>query len=198
MGKVKRVKVPTVLQMEAVECGAASLAMILAYFGKYIPLEELRAVCGISRDGSKASNILKAARKYGLEAKGYRKEPESLKQMPMPVIVHWNFNHFLVVEGFCKGKVFLNDPASGHRFVTEEEFNQSFTGVVMAFAPTSEFQKDRKKPSLIAALKKRLRGSETVLIYIILIGLALVIPGLAIPVFAKCAIRTDRRLPAQF
>lgn len=185
MNKIKRAKVPTVLQMEGVECGAASLAMILAYFGKYIPLEELRVNCGVSRDGSKASNILKAARKYNLGAKGYRKELESLKEMPMPVIVHWNFNHFLVLEGFHKGKVFLNDPASGRRVVTEEELSQSFTGVTMAFVPTPHFQKDRKKPSLITALKKRLKGSETALIFIILIGLALVIPGLVVPVFSR-------------
>lgn len=185
MKGMKRAKVPTVLQMEAVECGAASLAMILAYFSKYIPLEELRIACGVSRDGSKASNILKAARKYGLEAKGYRKEPESLKEMQMPVVVHWDFYHFLVVEGFHKGKVFLNDPSSGSRVATEEEFSQSFTGIVLAFAPTPQFQKDRKKPSLISALKKRLKGSETALIYIILVGLALVIPGLIIPVFSR-------------
>ncbi len=185
MGKIRRVKVPTVLQMEGVECGAASLAMILAYFGKYIPLEELRVACGVSRDGSKASNMLKAARKYDLEAKAYRKEPESLKEMPWPLIIHWNFNHFVVLEGFHKGKVFLNDPASGRRVVTEDEFNQSFTGITMVFAPAPRFQKDRKKPSLISSLKKRLKGSEKALIYVILVGLALVIPGLAVPVFAR-------------
>lgn len=185
MKKTIKAKVPTVLQMEGVECGAASLAMILAYFGKYIPLEELRIACGISRDGSKASNILKAARKYGFEAKGFRNEPESLKEMPMPVVVHWNFNHFLVVEGFKKGKVFLKDPASGSRVVTDEEFSKSFTGITLAFTPTPEFQKDRKKPSLISSLKRRLKGSETALIYVILVGLALVVPGLAIPVFSR-------------
>lgn len=185
MKKIRRAKVPTVLQMEAVECGAASLAMILAYFGKYIPLEELRATCGVSRDGSKASNIVKAARKYDLDAKGYRKEPESLKGMQMPVIVHWDFSHFLVLEGFHKGKVFLNDPGSGSRVITEEEFSQSYTGIALSFAPTPEFQKDQQKPGLMVAFKKRIKGSETTLIYIIFVGLALVIPGLAIPVFAR-------------
>ncbi len=185
MKNIKIAKVPTVLQMEGVECGAASLAMILSYFGKYITLEELRAACGISRDGSKASNILKAARKYGLEAKGYRREPEALREMQMPLIIHWNFSHFLVLEGFNKGRVFLNDPASGRRTVTEEEFNQSFTGITLVFTPTPEFKRDGKRPNPLSSLRKRLKGSETALIYIILAGLALVLPGLAVPVFAR-------------
>jgi len=181
----QRIKVPTVLQMEAVECGAASLAMILAYWGRYVPLEELRQACGVSRDGSKASNIMKAARKYGLEAKGYRKEPVSVKEMQFPMIIHWNFNHFLVLEGFQNGKVFLNDPVMGPRTVSEEEFDQSFTGVVMAFKPGPDFLKGGEKPSIVTALKKRVKGSETALTYVILVGLALVIPGLLIPVFSK-------------
>lgn len=185
MVKKKIVKVPTVLQMEAVECGAASLAMILAYHGKYITLEELRIACGVSRDGSKASNLLKAARNYGLEAKGYRKEPEALRRMPLPLVIHWNFSHFLVLEGFHKGKVVLNDPAAGRRTVSEEEFNLAFTGIVLSFTPTTEFQKDSRKPNLSLALRKRLKGSEQALIYIILLGLALVIPGLVIPVFSR-------------
>jgi len=171
--------------MEAVECGAASLTMILGYFGKYVPLEQVRIACGVSRDGSKASNILKAARQYGFEAKGYRKEPEDLREMSLPVIIHWNFSHFMVLEGFHKGKVFFNDPASGRRSVTEEEFNQSFTGVTLTFEPTSDFQKDGKKPSLAPALIKRLQGSKTALLYVVLAGLAMVIPGLVLPVFAR-------------
>ncbi|MFZ3171134.1 MAG: NHLP family bacteriocin export ABC transporter peptidase/permease/ATPase subunit [Carboxydocellales bacterium] len=185
MVKLRRVKVPTILQMEAVECGAASLAMVLAYWGKYIPLEELRLACGVSRDGSKASNILKAARKYGLECTGYRKEPDALKGMQLPMIIHWNFNHFLVLEGFAKDKVYLNDPGSGSKVVSAEEFSQSFTGIALAFTPTAQFSKDGKKPSLLAALKKRLQGSKTAVIYILLVGLAMVIPGLVIPVFSR-------------
>ncbi|KJS15679.1 MAG: ABC transporter [Peptococcaceae bacterium BRH_c4b] len=171
--------------MEAVECGAASLAMILAYYGKYVPLEEMRIACGVSRDGSKASNILKAARNYGLEAKGYRKEPESLKNMQLPLIIHWNFNHFVVLEGFDQGYAYLNDPGGGPRSVPEEEFNQSFTGVVMAFEVGPDFERNGGRPTIATALKKRLKGSEMALAYVILVGLALVIPGLVIPVFSK-------------
>ena len=181
----RRVRTTTVLQMEAVECGAASLAMVLAYYGRVVPLTELRQTCGISRDGSKASSIVKAARVYGLTARGFRKEPAELRELTMPIIVFWEFNHFVVVDGFSKGCVHLNDPAVGPRTVTDEEFDRSFTGVVMTFEPGDEFVRSGRFPSLTGALRQRLAGSHSALVYGVLAGMALIIPGLLIPAYGR-------------
>lgn len=179
----KRVRTPTRLQMEATECGAASLAIVLEHFGTFVPLSKLRDECGVSRDGSKASNVLKAARKYKLEAKGYRKEPQELAGLDMPAIVHWNFNHFLVLEGFEGGRAYLNDPAAGPTSVPIDEFNQAFTGVVLSIKPTAEYEPRGKRPSMIAMLRRRLEGSGSPVLFIGLAGLGLLVPGLVVPVF---------------
>jgi len=180
-----RIKTPTVLQMEAVECGAASLAILMSHYGLIKPLEELRVSCGVSRDGSKASNVVKAARTYGFEAKGLMREPDGLREMKFPLIIFWNFNHFVVLEGFHNGKVYINDPASGPRVLTEQEFDQSFTGVVLEIKPGPDFKPGGSRPSMVAALYRRASSSKLAVIYLIIAGLGLVIPGLIAPIFTK-------------
>ena len=180
-----RVKTPTLLQMEAVECGAAALGIILGYYGRIIPLPQLRRDCGVSRDGSKASNMLKAARSYGLQAKGFKKELKQLQELRPPYIVFWNFNHFVVVEGFRQQRVYLNDPATGPRHISLQEFDEGYTGVVLVIEPGTEFQKGGRKPSMILSLWSRLQGAEGALIYCMIAGFFLTLVGLVVPVFSQ-------------
>ncbi|HXH34276.1 MAG TPA: NHLP family bacteriocin export ABC transporter peptidase/permease/ATPase subunit [Plantibacter sp.] len=186
--RARRERVPTVIQMEAAECGAASLRMVLAHHGRWVPLGELRETSGVSRDGVKASNIVKAARRYGMTAKGYRQEPDEVRAGTLPAIVFWNFNHFLVVEGYAPGRWFLKDPAVGSRTVTDDEFDRGFTGVVLRLEPGPDFIRGGQPPPLLTSLGRRLGHSLTGLLYVVLAGLALVIPGLATAVLTKAFI----------
>jgi NHLM bacteriocin system ABC transporter peptidase/ATP-binding protein len=182
----KKVVTPTILQMEAVECGAAALSMIMAHYGLWAPLEEVRVQCGVSRDGSKASNVLKAARNYGFEAKGFKmSELDKLYEQELPCILFWNFNHFVVLDGYKNGEVFLNDPAQGPRKIALEELDGSYSGVVLTFKPSPEFKKSGAPPTMGPALRRRLAGSEIALTFSVICGLFLVIPGLIIPTFTR-------------
>jgi NHLM bacteriocin system ABC transporter peptidase/ATP-binding protein len=179
-----RRRTPTVLQMEEVECGAAALASVLGYHGRIVPLERMRIECGVSRDGSKASNVLKAARKYGFTAKGEQRDVGALSELEMPVIIFWNFNHFVVLEGYGRRKYWINDPAVGPRAIPEADFSSSYTGVVLSFERTDAFQKGGQKRSLVHSLKSRM-GSRDAFVFALLAGMALVVPGLVIPTFAR-------------
>ena len=167
--KTGTVKVPVIMQMEALECGAACLAMILAYYRKWIPLEQVRYDCGVSRDGSNMKNVYLAAQHYGLEVHGYRMEPEGLKENgSFPCIIHWDFNHFVVLDGFRGGKAVLNDPARGVVKVSMEEFDESFTGLVLTFAPGEGFEPSGKRRSTLEFARKRLKGAAPAVVFVVL------------------------------
>ena len=179
-------RVPVVMQMEALECGAASLAMILAYYGKWIPLEQVRLDCGVSRDGSNARNILRAARSYGLTAKGYRYEPEGLKKNgKFPCIIHWNFNHFVVLNGFQGGKAVLNDPAKGTYSVPMRTFDDSFTGICLFFEPSETFVPEGRPQSMLQYAKKRLAGAGTAIAFVTLTTVISSLIGIVTPAFSR-------------
>ena len=189
-------KVPVVMQMEALECGAASLAMILAYYGKWIPLEQVRLDCGVSRDGSNAKNILRAARSYGLSAKGYRYEPEVLKKEGrFPCIIHWNFNHFVVLNGFRGNKAVLNDPAKGTYTVPMSTFDESFTGICLILEPNENFVPEGKPQSMLAYAKKRLVGAGAAIVFVILTAVITSLLGIITPAFSR--IFLDRLLTGE-
>ncbi len=162
-------KVPMIMQLEALECGAASLAMVMAYYNKWIPLEQVRSDCGVSRDGSNAKNIYLAAQHYGFDVNAYRMSPEVLRdEGTYPCIIHWNMNHFVVLDGFRGKKVYLNDPARGSVTVSWEEFDKSFTGVVLVPVPGKDFEPSGKPKSTIDFAKKRLTGAGAAVLFVML------------------------------
>ena len=179
-------KVPVVMQMEALECGAASLTMVLAYYDKWIPLEQVRADCGVSRDGSNARNVLRAARSYGLVAKGYRMEPDALKKEgKFPCIIHWNFNHFLVLCGFKGDKAVLNDPAQGHYTVPMEVFDKSFTGICLMFEPDETFEPGGKPKSVLAFARQRMKDTGEAVLFTVITTVIASLIGIIQPGFSR-------------
>lgn len=189
-------KVPVVMQMEALECGAASLSMILAYYEKWIPLEQVRADCGVSRDGCNAKNLIKAARSYGLVAQGYRYEPDTLKQSgKFPCIIHWNFNHFVVLNGFKGNKAVLNDPAKGCYTVSMETFDKAFTGICMMFEPSETFQPSGRQKSMLRFAKNKLKGAGVAIAFTVITSVIASLIGIIEPAFSR--IFLDRLLTGQ-
>ena len=172
------------MQMESVECGAASLTMILAHYGKWLPLEEVRAACGVSRDGSSAKDIVLAARNYGLEAEGYQVTPEALEGM-QPAIIHWNFNHFVVFRGFKKGVAYLNDPNAGPVEIPMDDFRKSFTGVALTFSPTTSFKQGGHRTRILAYVRKYLQGAGEAFWLTFVFALLAAFVALVIPLFTR-------------
>ncbi len=179
--KRRRVPVPTVLQMEATECGAASLGMVLAHFGRWVTLEELRAECGVSRDGVSAKSVVRAARSYGLDAQGVSIELNRIPAQQFPCIAYWDFAHFLVIEGVDRNGVFVNDPARGRDHVSWADADRSFTGLILRLSPGAGFEKSGKPSSVLSSIRWRIAGVRSGLLYLLLAGLALAVPVLLAP-----------------
>lgn len=184
---MKRAKTPVMLQMEAVECGAASLGIILGYYKKFLPLEQLREICGVSRNGSSASNIMTAAEELGMKAEGFSYDPEELKKVKPPFIIHWEFNHFLVLERIDEetGEVWLNDPAMGHRKVEWEKFEESYTGITIVLRPDEGFVPDGEEESVWGMLWEQVTSDRRALFFVIGIGFALAMVNLGVPVISQ-------------
>lgn len=180
-----RAHVPVVMQMEALECGAASLAMVMAYYDKWVPLEQVRLDCGVSRDGSNARNMLVAARSYGFEAQGFRCEINALREnMSFPCIIHWNFNHFVVLDGFQGNYAWINDPARGEVRVPMDDFDRAFTGICLQIVPGESFVPGGKKKSTLEFAKKRLHGAGAAVIFVLLSTIIGYLFGMINPIFS--------------
>ena len=179
-------RVPVVMQMESLECGAACLAMVMAYYDKWLPLERVRLDCGVSRDGSNAKNMLKAARSYGLEARGFRMELSAIRESgSFPCVIHWNFNHFVVLCGFRGRYAFINDPARGSLKVTMEEFDRAFTGICLTFAPSDTFVPGGQRESVMAFARRRLTGAGGAVVLVTMMSVLGYLFALLNPAFAR-------------
>jgi NHLM bacteriocin system ABC transporter peptidase/ATP-binding protein len=182
--------------MEAVECGAAALGIVLGHYGRWATLEELRLACGVSRDGSRASHIAAAARQYGMRVEAFRLEPAHLAGMKMPLIAHWGMNHFMVIEGLGARHAHVNDPASGPRRITMEELDRNFTGVAISLEPGPDFLKGGEKPRAMGGILRRLRGNEASFGFLVGLSVLLMIPALLVPAFSQVFV--DDVLVARF
>ena len=192
----KVVKVPVVLQMEALECGAACLAMVCAYYDKWVPLEQVRYDCGVSRDGSNAKNVLLAARNYGFKAQGFRYETELLvREGSFPCIIHWNFNHYVVLNGFKHNRAYINDPGRGEVTVPMKEFDESFTGIVLMIEPGENFEPGGKPKSVLCFVKKRLKGTGPLIAFVAITTIISYLFGIINPVMKQVFL--DRLLSGQ-
>ncbi len=183
--RIHRTVTPAVFQLEACECGSACLKMILGYYGCFVPSEELRVECGISRDGCSAADIVKAAARYGLRGRGFRKEPEDLREIATPCILHWRFNHFVVLEKIRGNQVYINDPAVGRHRISMKELDENFTGIVLCFEKTEAFRTRRNERGSLPWLLEKIRPVRKEILFIFLAGLLLIVPGILIPGFTR-------------
>ena len=180
-----KTKVPVIMQMEALECGAASLAMILAHHGKWVPLAQVRSDCGVSRDGSNLKNMVIAAKSYGLVAHGYKCDLEQVKQVALPAIIHWNFNHFVVLTKVKKNSVMINDPARGQVEVLMDEFDKSFTGIALCLEKGEDFVPGGKPSSVIGFAKKKLEGTLVPFLFVVITGILTALLTTVVPVMQR-------------
>ena len=177
-------KVPVVMQMETVECGAAALSMLLAYHGKWLSIEQLRTDCGVSRDGSNARNIVLAARHHGMDAHGWQADIDHLPSLA-PAIIHWNHNHFVVFKGFHRGMAFINDPAIGSMAVSMKDFQRSYTGVAITSVPGDDFKPQGHQTSILHYVRENIRGAKDAFIFTLLMGILMSFAGMVYPLFSQ-------------
>ena len=195
VGSLSRRRVPALTQLSEVECGAACLAMILTYYGRKTSVSEIRERCGVGRDGLSALSLVQAARSYGLRVRAISLQHSDFRFVKLPAIVHWEFNHFLVVERYSPRFVDVVDPASGRRHLPAEEFDAGFTGVVLMLEPSAQFDRQTAASPLTLRtyLVNSLKQAPLILVQILAATLLLELLGLAVPVLTEVVV--DRVIP---